>query len=69
MFVMSSQTSITLQANPLISFSELSLPLPERDAAWSAASATEWQEIYTKGHVQPSSPLVSLLDCTRSVLS
>lgn len=51
-FIHDTQASIGLQKPPLVSFTELKLPLPASRAIWSAASATEWRDIYLSTQVE-----------------
>ncbi|OHE99529.1 hypothetical protein CORC01_05107 [Colletotrichum orchidophilum] len=45
-FVRDAQTSMTTLTNPSMSYSELTLPLPEAKELWFAKTATEWKMHY-----------------------
>ncbi|KAJ5698025.1 hypothetical protein N7462_000030 [Penicillium macrosclerotiorum] len=45
-FLHDSQTAVTLNINPLISYAELELPLPSSRHLWEAKSAAEWKQLY-----------------------
>ncbi|PHH69008.1 hypothetical protein CDD82_130 [Ophiocordyceps australis] len=45
-YIREAQTSMTTLTNPCISYSELTLPLPEARELWLAKDAAEWKERY-----------------------
>ena len=45
-FILDAQSSMLFQTNPLFSYSELSLGLPESRVLWLAPSAEEWKRIH-----------------------
>ncbi|KAG9679511.1 hypothetical protein KCU87_g810, partial [Aureobasidium melanogenum] len=55
--------SIALFTNPLISYAELGLPLPEAESLWLAATAEKWKQIYLSlnQHKQREPSLTDLL--------
>jgi hypothetical protein len=46
LFEYDTRQSITLFTNPLISYAELGLPLPEAGSLWMAATAEKWKQTY-----------------------
>lgn len=46
LFEYDTRQSITLFTNPLISYAELGLPLPEAGSLWLAATAEKWKQTY-----------------------
>lgn len=42
-------SSAALLVNPLVSYAEVQLPLPEREALWAAKNAEEWKEVFLQG--------------------
>src|SRR5882672_11437503 len=63
LLIHNAQTSLALDTSPLISYSELSLPLPESIDLWFSKSAEEWRTIYLESHPGLPAQLPSLLDC------
>jgi hypothetical protein len=56
-YVREAQVSMTTLTNPSISYSELSLPLPEARELWFAKTAQEWKAVYLeRGVVQDKRP-------------
>jgi hypothetical protein len=49
-FVMDAQTSMAMLTNPLISFAELTLPLPASRELWLAQDAEHWKTLYLNRH-------------------
>jgi hypothetical protein len=45
-FLHDSQSSVTLNVNPLISYADLELPLPAARPLWEAKTAAEWKELF-----------------------
>ncbi|KAJ5540428.1 hypothetical protein N7494_005504 [Penicillium frequentans] len=45
-FLHDSQTAVTLNVNPLISYADLELPLPAARSLWEAKTAGEWRQLY-----------------------
>lgn len=48
LFLYDAKTSMALLVNPLISYAEMILPLPESRELWQAVDAESWKEIYLK---------------------
>ncbi|KAJ5466638.1 hypothetical protein N7539_009367 [Penicillium diatomitis] len=46
LFLHDAQSSLTLNINPLISFADLELPLPEARPLWEAKTAAEWKDLF-----------------------
>ncbi|KAJ5263903.1 hypothetical protein N7478_011508 [Penicillium angulare] len=46
MFVHDSEIAVALNVNPLISYTDLELPLPAPRRLWEAKTAKEWRELY-----------------------
>ncbi|KAJ5642882.1 uncharacterized protein N7484_005389 [Penicillium longicatenatum] len=46
LFLHDSQTAVTLNVNPLISYADLELPLPAARSLWEAKTAGEWRQLY-----------------------
>ncbi|KAJ5126402.1 hypothetical protein N7448_005704 [Penicillium atrosanguineum] len=63
-FLHDSQTAITHNANPLISYADLELPLPAARSLWEAKTATEWKELYS---ATPTERVPSLADLLRDM--
>ncbi|KAJ4347341.1 uncharacterized protein N0V89_011282 [Didymosphaeria variabile] len=57
------QASMSLLVGPLISYSELELPLPEPQDLWSATSAQEWKILYRAKYENDSTRIPSLAEC------
>lgn len=53
-YLRDAQTSMTALTNPTMSYSELTLPLPEARELWFAKSATEWKSLYLQRQVGQS---------------
>ncbi|KAI0482199.1 hypothetical protein GGR56DRAFT_618982 [Xylariaceae sp. FL0804] len=54
-YLRDAQTSMTTLSSPIMSYAELTLPLPESKELWFARSATEWKQQYLQlaaGHSQ-----------------
>ncbi|KAL7901443.1 hypothetical protein HDV63DRAFT_199982 [Trichoderma sp. SZMC 28014] len=67
-YIREAQLSMTALTNPCMSYSELTLPLPERKELWLAKSASEWKAIYLSGMAgQQDSRLPSIADVFRDV--
>lgn len=65
-FLHSARQSITLSANPLISYAELALPLPAAAILWQAATAKQWKSAFlAMGNYSERVP--SLIDLLRDV--
>ncbi|THZ69977.1 hypothetical protein D6C85_06293 [Aureobasidium pullulans] len=63
LFEYDTRQSITLFTNPLISYAELGLPLPEAESLWLAATAEKWKQTYMSldQHKQREPSLTDLL--------
>ncbi|KAL1595319.1 hypothetical protein SLS60_010010 [Paraconiothyrium brasiliense] len=57
------QASMSLLVSPLISYSEVGLPLPESQDLWSANSAQEWKILYRAKYGSDSTRIPSLAEC------
>lgn len=66
-FLHDSQAAITLNINPLISYTDLELPLPGPRRLWEAKSATEWKVIYLSSRLTSSDRMPSLADLLRDM--
>ncbi|KAK1241725.1 hypothetical protein MKX07_007548 [Trichoderma sp. CBMAI-0711] len=64
-YIREAQLSMTALTNPCMSYSELTLPLPERKALWSAKSADEWKAVYLAGAAGQNTKIPSLADMYR----
>lgn len=62
-FEYDTRQSITLLTNPLISYAELGLPLPEAESLWLAPTAEKWKQTYMSmdPHKQREPSLTDLL--------
>lgn len=58
--------SISMFTNPLISYAELGLPLPEPQALWLAPTAEKWKHKYI-ATVKPNQKTLSLVDLLNNV--
>ncbi|OCL05228.1 hypothetical protein AOQ84DRAFT_345070 [Glonium stellatum] len=61
-----SQTSMALLTNPIISYAELLLPLPDTRSLWMAADAETWKSIWLNRPNVPNRRL-TLADCVNDV--
>lgn len=61
------QASMTTLANPLMSYAELTLPLPEAKEVWFAKSALEWKQEYLARSAGQTKRPPSLRDLLRDV--
>ncbi|CCF38655.1 hypothetical protein CH063_09690 [Colletotrichum higginsianum] len=66
-FVRDAQTSMTALTNPSMSYSELTLPLPEAKELWFARSAAEWKMHYLERTVGQSKRPPSIGDLFRDI--
>lgn len=57
------QSSISFLVSPLVSYSELDLPLPESLDLWLAASAGEWKRLYLEKYSNNTIRIPSLNAC------
>ncbi|KAJ5320635.1 hypothetical protein N7508_000918 [Penicillium antarcticum] len=64
LFMHDSQTAMSLNVNPIISYADMELPLPASRHLWEAKSATEWKDLF--GRVTPER-LPSLADLLRDM--
>lgn len=44
--ILSTQLSLAFLTRPLVSYTEMSIPLPAAKSLWNARSATEWRSVY-----------------------
>ena len=56
-------TSMTVFINPLISYADLMLPLPEAESLWRASNAREWKRLYLHMHNESTPRIPSLVEC------
>jgi hypothetical protein len=61
-FEMDRQSSMALLKPPLISYSEMQLPLPSSDYLWQAKSASFWKQAYLE-RIRSSKKRPSAIDC------
>ncbi|KAK2005127.1 hypothetical protein LX36DRAFT_676499 [Colletotrichum falcatum] len=66
-FVRDAQTSMTTLTNPSMSYSELTLPLPEARELWFAKTATEWKMHYLERTAGQNSRSPSICDLFRDI--
>lgn len=66
-YLRDAETSMTTLAPPIISYSELTLPLPESKDLWFARSANEWKRQYLARSAGQSRRPPSLPDLIRDV--
>lgn len=64
-YIREAQLSMTALTNPCMSYSELTLPLPERKALWCAKSASEWKAVYLAGAAGQNTKIPSLAEMYR----
>ncbi|KAJ5756922.1 uncharacterized protein N7511_007104 [Penicillium nucicola] len=64
LFMHDSQTAMSLNVNPIISYADMELPLPASRQLWEAKSATEWKDLF--GGMTPER-LPSLADLLRDM--
>lgn len=59
------QTSMVLMTNPLISYAEVSIPIPAPSSLWLANDAEQWKRLYLSWQAQCRSlpPVMSISDC------
>lgn len=57
------QASISLLINPVISYAELSLPLPAGRDLFFAPTAEEWKTLYISNPISPETRIPSFTDC------
>ncbi|KAL4974129.1 hypothetical protein BDW66DRAFT_161511 [Aspergillus desertorum] len=55
LFRLEAQVSMALLTAPLITYAEMSLPLPAASHLWNASSASQWKEAYNNASSSPSS--------------
>jgi hypothetical protein len=61
------EASVSVLSNPLISYAELYLPLPESEHLWHAPSAESWQATYMRNPGPRSDRQPSLVDCIQDL--
>ncbi|KAK1988717.1 hypothetical protein LZ30DRAFT_744861 [Colletotrichum cereale] len=66
-FVRDAQTSMTTLTNPSMSYSELTLPLPEAKELWFARTATEWKIHYLERTAGQNGRPPSICDLFRDI--
>ncbi|KAL3462039.1 hypothetical protein BJX64DRAFT_288781 [Aspergillus heterothallicus] len=62
------QCSVVLGTSPLISYAELSIPLPASPALWNASSAERWRDLFCLQESQ-SRPIVRMPSLTECVMN
>jgi hypothetical protein len=62
MFLHDAQSAMMLNVNPIISYSELELPLPAPRSLWEAKSAKDWKEAYLASGLSSRGRTPSLVD-------
>ncbi|KAH2517825.1 hypothetical protein KXV79_007860 [Aspergillus fumigatus] len=62
LFLHDAQSAMMLNVNPIISYSELELPLPAPRSLWEAKSATDWKEAYLASGLSSHGRTPSLVD-------
>ncbi|KAH7409384.1 hypothetical protein BKA64DRAFT_395919 [Cadophora sp. MPI-SDFR-AT-0126] len=65
MYVQATQGFFTNSMPPSISYSELSLPLPQARELWLATTPEEWKKTFLEMQSGEQVPRVSLVDCLR----
>ncbi|PTB65291.1 hypothetical protein BBK36DRAFT_1122226 [Trichoderma citrinoviride] len=65
-YIREAQISMTALTNPCMSYAELTLPLPERKALWTAKSASEWKAVYLAGAAGQNTRVPSLAEVVRN---
>jgi len=66
-YLREAQVSMTTLTNPSMSYSELSLPLPEARELWFAKTAQEWKAVYLERRVGQSKRPPSIGDLLRDI--
>lgn len=66
-YIREAQLSMTVLTNPCMSYSELTLPLPERKDLWFAKTASEWKTLYLSRLPGPNTRAPSLADMYKDV--
>jgi len=61
------EASVSLFSNPLISYAELYLPLPESEALWHSPSAEQWKATYMRSSGPRYERQPSLVDCIQDL--
>ncbi|CAK7198483.1 hypothetical protein SEUCBS139899_001144 [Sporothrix eucalyptigena] len=64
-FIVDAQVSIAFSTGPIISFSELAIPLPESQDLWLAENAEQWKIAYINLQQQHAPQDLSLVDYLR----
>jgi hypothetical protein len=64
-YLHNSQISLSLHVNPIISYTELSLHLPEAQDLWMAQTAEEWKSVYLSKAPRPPERTLSVVDVIR----
>ncbi|KAI9825939.1 MAG: hypothetical protein M1819_000458 [Sarea resinae] len=63
LFIHDAQSSISLLVNPLISYAELALQLPDSRDLWDAEDATRWKGLYLSKMRNNDEKSLSAVDC------
>lgn len=67
MFIHDSRSSIVLSVQPIISYAELELPLPETRELWEARTAAEWKQRFIASPERLTKRLPSLGELLRDI--
>jgi hypothetical protein len=65
LFLRDAETSMTTLVNPILSYAEVTLPLPSPKELWLAKSAQEWKAVYLSRMNANPDAIPSLLDIIR----
>lgn len=68
-FLYDAQSSMSLLANPLVSYAEVAIALPESKELWDAEDAEQWKAIYLSRREPAPDRLPSLVDCIQEPAS
>ena len=63
------QNSIANLVNPLISYTEMTLPLPACRRLWKAKTAEDWKSTFLEIHLSPQAQSPSLVDGLQNIAS
>jgi Fungal specific transcription factor domain len=68
-YVHDSRISMTLNVGPVISYTELLLPLPACKEMWSAKTAEQWKKVFLSRNLGPVPRVVSLTEALQDMTS
>lgn len=66
-FLHDSRVSLALHVSPVISYSELQLPLPACRESWSASNAEKWKKTWLARNLGPMARVVSLTEALQDM--